>query len=212
MGMQISALHVRRSSLIEATPERVWREFTSFERLAAWFGRGHQLELYEPELGGQILLSVEINGAKRSFGGPILIFEPARELTFSNNWESGYGVGQFRRSSRSASSPSQTVARSSSSTTASNDSVGTPAPNSRGTKPAGTPATWKRSRQSWKARSAVALEVRKRGESLEARSRRGEVGLGNDRVGAGRPTPRCIQPGAARLVAGYVAISSVSTI
>ena len=88
MGIEIGALHVRRSSLIQATPERVWQEFTSFDRLAAWFGRGHQLEAYEPELGGQVLLSVEINSAKRPFGGRILIFEPARELTFSSNWES----------------------------------------------------------------------------------------------------------------------------
>ena len=88
MGIQISALYVRRSSLMQATPERVWQEFTSFNRLAAWFGRGHQLEVYEPELGGKVLLSIDVNGAKRSFGGPILIFEPARELTFSNNWES----------------------------------------------------------------------------------------------------------------------------
>jgi uncharacterized protein YndB with AHSA1/START domain len=93
MGVQISALYVRRSSLIQATPERVWEEFTSFERFGAWFGRGHQLEVYEPGLGGRILLGVEIEGAKRSFGGWILIFEPARELTFSNNWESdGWSV------------------------------------------------------------------------------------------------------------------------
>jgi uncharacterized protein YndB with AHSA1/START domain len=88
MGVEISRLHVRRSCLIQATPERVWEEFTSFDRLAAWFGRGHQLEAYEPELGGPLLLSVEIDGAKRAFGGSILVFEPGRELTFSNNWES----------------------------------------------------------------------------------------------------------------------------
>ena len=87
MGIEIGALHVRRSSLIQETPERVWQEFASFDRFAAWFGRGQQLEAYEPELGGQVLLSVEIDGAKRPYGGPILIFEPARELTFSNNWE-----------------------------------------------------------------------------------------------------------------------------
>ena len=51
MGVQISALYVRRSSLIQATAERVWEEFKSFERLGAWFGRGHQLEVYEPGLG-----------------------------------------------------------------------------------------------------------------------------------------------------------------
>jgi uncharacterized protein YndB with AHSA1/START domain len=88
MGIEIGRLHVRRSGLIQATPERVWEEFTSFDRLAAWFGRGHRLEAYEPGLGGQVRLSVEVDGAKRAFGGRILVFEPARELTFSNNWES----------------------------------------------------------------------------------------------------------------------------
>ena len=88
MGIAIGALHVRRSALIQATPARVWQEFVSLERLASWFGRGHQLEAYEPRLGGRILLSVPIDGVKRTFGGAILIFEPARELSFSNNWES----------------------------------------------------------------------------------------------------------------------------
>jgi uncharacterized protein YndB with AHSA1/START domain len=87
MGTGIGSLHVRRSSLIRATPERVWQEFTCFERLAAWFGRGHQLDAYEPGPGGRVRLSVQVDGAKRSFGGSILVFEPARELTFSNNWE-----------------------------------------------------------------------------------------------------------------------------
>ena len=88
MGVEISALHVRRSGLIQATPERVWQEFASFERLAAWFGRGHELEAYEPRLGGEVRLSVEIEGAKRRFGGPIVALEPGRELSFANNWES----------------------------------------------------------------------------------------------------------------------------
>ncbi len=88
MGTSISALHVRRSSLILATAERVWEEFSSFERLAAWFGRGHQLEVYEPQLGGRVGLSVEIDGKQSSFGGTIRVFEPAHELTFTNNWES----------------------------------------------------------------------------------------------------------------------------
>lgn len=93
MGIAISTLHVRRSVLIQATPARVWQEFTSFDRLATWFGRGHQLEAYEPKLGGRVQLSVRIDGVERSFGGSILIFEPARELSFSNNWESdGWSV------------------------------------------------------------------------------------------------------------------------
>ena len=93
MAIQISALHVRRSSFIDATTERVWQEFASFERFAAWFGQGHHLETYEPELGGEVRLSVEVDGAKRSFGGRILVFEPSCELTFSDNWESdGWAV------------------------------------------------------------------------------------------------------------------------
>ncbi len=88
MGIEISALNVRRSSFIGTTPERVWPEFGSFERFAAWFGQGHRLEVYEPEVGGRVQLSVEIQGAKRPFGGAILIFDAARELTFSNNWVS----------------------------------------------------------------------------------------------------------------------------
>jgi uncharacterized protein YndB with AHSA1/START domain len=88
MGIEISKLHVRRSGFIDATAERVWEEFTTFERLGAWFGRGHKLEVYEPELGGQMLLSIDDDGAKSSYGGAILVFDPARELTFSNNWQS----------------------------------------------------------------------------------------------------------------------------
>ena len=96
MGLEIGKLHVRRSGLVEATPQRVWQEFSSFESFAAWFGTGHQLERYEPELGGDVLLSVEIDGAKRRFGGVILVFEPASELSFASNWESdGWPVATF---------------------------------------------------------------------------------------------------------------------
>jgi len=87
MGIQIGTLHVRRSSLMQATPERVWEEFTSFDRFAAWFGHGHRLDSYDAKLGAEVRLSVEIDGARCRFGGPILVFEPGRELTFSNNWE-----------------------------------------------------------------------------------------------------------------------------
>jgi uncharacterized protein YndB with AHSA1/START domain len=89
MGIEIGALNVRRSALVKATPERVWQEFSSFDRFADWFGLGQRLEAYEPGPNGRVGLSVEIGGVKRPFGGPILVFEPARELTFSNNWESG---------------------------------------------------------------------------------------------------------------------------
>ncbi len=86
MGIAISHLHVRRGCFIEAAPGRVWEEFTGFERLAAWFGRGHQLEAYEARLGGRVELSVEIAGERRRFGGPVVAFEPGGELSFANNW------------------------------------------------------------------------------------------------------------------------------
>ncbi|GAB5452902.1 MAG: hypothetical protein Hals2KO_32300 [Halioglobus sp.] len=96
MATQISTLHVLLSTFIHAPAVRVWDEFTSFQRFAAWFGQGHSLETYEPELGGSVRLSVNVDGANRFFGGTILGFEAACELTFSNNWESsGWPVPTF---------------------------------------------------------------------------------------------------------------------
>jgi uncharacterized protein YndB with AHSA1/START domain len=87
MGIQISLLHVRRSIFIDATPERVWQEFTTFERIAAWLGRGHQLHAFEPRVGGNVDLSVEIDGVRRHFGGTVLIFDAPGEVTFESNWQ-----------------------------------------------------------------------------------------------------------------------------
>ena len=87
MTLQISPLHVRRSILIKATPDRVWQEFESFERIAAWLGQGHELHVFEPRLGGQVDMSVEIDGERRHYGGHVLVFEPEREVSFDSNWE-----------------------------------------------------------------------------------------------------------------------------
>jgi uncharacterized protein YndB with AHSA1/START domain len=86
MGTAIGTLHVRRSCLIDATPQRVWEEFTTYDRLAAWFGRGHCLHAFEPAVGGAVELSVELEGVRRHYGGEVLVFEPERELTISSNW------------------------------------------------------------------------------------------------------------------------------
>lgn len=86
MGITISLLHVRRSILIQAPPERVWQEFQSFERIAAWFGRGHELHKFEPKVGGQVELSVEIDGERQYYGGPVLVYEREREVTLESNW------------------------------------------------------------------------------------------------------------------------------
>ena len=87
MGIQISLLHVRRSIFIDAAPTRVWREFETFERIAAWLGRGHQLHRFEPRVGGSVDMSVELDGTRRHFGGQVLIFDAPREVTFQSNWQ-----------------------------------------------------------------------------------------------------------------------------
>ncbi len=89
MGIQIGLLHVRRSILIQASPTRVWQEFTAFERIAAWLNRGHVLHAFEPRLGGRADFSVEIDGKRQRFGGRVLIWEAEREVTFESNWEAG---------------------------------------------------------------------------------------------------------------------------
>ncbi len=87
MGMEISLLNVRRSILIQASPERVWEEFGSFDRIAAWLGRGHELHVFEPRLGGRVEMSVEIDGKRRHYGGPVLVYDGCREVSFESNWE-----------------------------------------------------------------------------------------------------------------------------
>jgi len=87
MGINISLLNVRRSILIQAPPARVWQEFESSESISAWFGRGHELHRFEPGLRGAVDMSVEIDGEKRHYGGPVLVWEPEHEVTFESNWE-----------------------------------------------------------------------------------------------------------------------------
>jgi uncharacterized protein YndB with AHSA1/START domain len=86
MGTAIGTMQVRRSAFIRATPERVWEEFESFDRMRAWFGIGHTLHAYRPKPGAEVELSVELDGTPQHFGGPITLVEPGRELTFACNW------------------------------------------------------------------------------------------------------------------------------
>ena len=86
MGVAIGLLNVRRSILIDAPPQRVWQEFATPERLAAWFGQGHTLHVFETRLGGKAELSVEIDGQPRQYGGRVIAFEPERELSAEINW------------------------------------------------------------------------------------------------------------------------------
>lgn len=87
MGLSIGTLYVRRSIFIEKSPERVWDEFGSFERLKTWFGLGQQLHAFQPTLGSEVRLSIEIDGEPKFFGGKLLVYDEGKELSFENNWE-----------------------------------------------------------------------------------------------------------------------------
>ena len=86
--VQISddALAVRRSIFIAAEPDRIWKEFESFDRMSRWWGTGHRLVTYEPREGGMIEMEVEVDGVLNRFGGRIIVFAPGRELTWEDNW------------------------------------------------------------------------------------------------------------------------------
>lgn len=95
MGLAIGVLHVRRSILIEAPPARVWEEFETAERIEAWLGddqavNGHRIHVLEPWVDGQVDFSVEVDDEERHFGGPVLVMEPERELSFESNWQAPY--------------------------------------------------------------------------------------------------------------------------
>ena len=96
MGVTIGPLAVRRSIWIKAPPGRVWEEFTSFERMKSWFGTGHELVAYQPELGGYVETDATGNHAEHGalkFGGRITVFEIGREVTWENDWF-GHGWAQ----------------------------------------------------------------------------------------------------------------------
>lgn len=95
--MTDSILVVRRSVYIPAPPDRVWQEFTGFERMQRWWGkvigeleagtsRGMWLRVYEPRVGGRVQMEVPFDGEIARFGGSVLVFEAERELRFANDW------------------------------------------------------------------------------------------------------------------------------
>ena len=55
------ALYVRRAALIEAQADSIWNAFESEDRMRTWFGHGHTLDRYEPQLGGAVELSVTLD-------------------------------------------------------------------------------------------------------------------------------------------------------
>ena len=87
MRLTIGSIHVRRSILCKAPPARVWQEFQTFERVSAWLNLGHELHGFEPRVGGDVKMSVEIDGERRYYGGSVLVFDPEREVSFECQWE-----------------------------------------------------------------------------------------------------------------------------
>jgi uncharacterized protein YndB with AHSA1/START domain len=96
MGLEIGKLAVRRSAYVAAPPRRVWREFESEERIRGWLDRGHTLHAIEPREGGRVELSVELDGARRRFGGAVVVCEPMRELSFEIQWTSPWEASYSR--------------------------------------------------------------------------------------------------------------------
>lgn len=89
MGTTIGPLAVRRSIWIAATPERVWQEFESFERMKGWYGTGHELTAYEPRLGGYVETDAGAgheSGERLLFGGKIVVWDPPHEVTWEDDW------------------------------------------------------------------------------------------------------------------------------
>jgi uncharacterized protein YndB with AHSA1/START domain len=81
---EISPFGIRRAAFIHATPEHIWEEFTTHERMKAWFGTGHTLTQYEPRVGGMVETSF---GDEPHYArGEVLVYEPGRELTFEQCW------------------------------------------------------------------------------------------------------------------------------
>ena len=91
MPLTIGSLNVRRSILCNAAPAQVWQEFESFERISGWLNLGHQLHIFEPHVGGNVRMSVEVAGARRHYGGTVLIYESEREVSFESQWDEPYG-------------------------------------------------------------------------------------------------------------------------
>ncbi len=87
MGIEISVLNVRRSGYLNASAARVWQEFVSFESICGWLNLGHQIHRFEPRLGGEVRMSVELDGVEHFFGGQVIAFEPEREISFTSQWQ-----------------------------------------------------------------------------------------------------------------------------
>lgn len=97
MNPDASLLKVRRSIHVSADPARIWEAFASIDTMRRWWGHtvgepragegaGQWLDAYEPRVGAEVRMAVTWDGARVSYGGKTVVFEPAREWTFENDW------------------------------------------------------------------------------------------------------------------------------
>lgn len=102
MNPDDSILKVRRSILIAASPMRVWQEFVTHDRMNRWWGAlvavptagtpaGQRLVKFEPQVGGAIVMEVEMDGSPIRYGGVVTTFDAGRDLTFENDWMPNQG-------------------------------------------------------------------------------------------------------------------------
>ena len=82
----ISPFGIRRAAFVRASAERIWEEFTSLERMRAWYGTGHTLTAYEPEVGAFVETTWVIDGVTHCARGEVLVVDPCHELTFEQLW------------------------------------------------------------------------------------------------------------------------------
>lgn len=87
------ALVMCRSMFMKASPERIWREFESYERVSRWFGGEtdtvqQRVTRYESGAGGWFEIEAEWKhhgGGACQLGGKIVTCDPPRELTVEWN-------------------------------------------------------------------------------------------------------------------------------
>ena len=84
MATSIGRLAVRRSIEIAASPERIWKEFESAERMQRWF-LCDRLVL-EPRAGGRFETEGDHGSVHYVFGGKVLVYSPGSELTVEWGW------------------------------------------------------------------------------------------------------------------------------
>ncbi len=110
-----SDLVVRRSVYIKASPDRVWREFGSFERMAGWWDASTdalkvKLRAYEPRLGGPFSIEGKHGAFPYHFDCTVVTFDAEREFTVDWNFPAMGWVSAAQITVRLSAASSGTIA------------------------------------------------------------------------------------------------------